>query len=90
MSTKSESFEAIQAAAPSIAAHILNTIAAYPGLSRGDIAEMEEIRIQTVCGAVNKLIKDRKVRVNGSYVDPQTKRRVEKLEAVPAFNVEEA
>lgn len=85
MSTKFESFEAIQKSQPSIKAHILDTIANYPGLSRNDIAEMEEIRIQTVCGAVNALIQDRKVRVNGSYVDPQTNRRVEKLEAIPQY-----
>lgn len=91
MSTSSESYQAMLStgAQETVAERILGTIAVYPGLSRSDIAELDDIRIQTVCGAVNKLIKDRKVRVSGSYTDPNTNRRVEKLEAIPQY-LEEA
>lgn len=88
MSTKSEGLEAIQPKLPTIKARIIGTLEAYPGLSREDIAELDDIRLATVCGAVNALLCDKKVRVVGTYKNPNTGRQVEKLEAVPQYTEE--
>lgn len=87
MSTKSEGLASIQPKLPSIKARIKDLIDHYPGLSREDIAELEDIRLATVCGAVNKLIEEKQVRVHGTYVNPNTGRNVEKLE--PVFKLPE-
>lgn len=82
MSTKSEGLASIEAKLPTIKARIVDALQQWPGLGREDLSELLDMRLATVCGAVKPLIDAGKLRVAGSYDNPNTGRRVEKLEFV--------
>lgn len=89
MSTKSEGLAAIQPKLPTVKARITDALKEWPGLGREDLSDLLDIRLATVCGAVKPLIDAGTLRVSGSYINPNTNCRVEKLEFVYR-NVEEA
>lgn len=58
---------------------VLNAIKASPGSSRRMIANQTGIFLSTVCGSVNRLMKEEKVWVIGTMKDKDTNRSVETL-----------
>lgn len=76
-STKARAYDALNL--PKIDNQVYNFIKYHPGLSRTDIADSSGIRIQTVCGAVNRLISANMIYVDGEKVDVDSKHKVETL-----------
>ena len=66
--------------ADSVDAKTLSCIQANPNITRRELSERLEMRLSTVCGAVNRLYKDDLIRVSGVTVDKDSNKRVETLE----------
>lgn len=81
-STSAQSEEELKKSgrAGEVDAQIHRFIHKNPGVTRSEIAKQTGIRIQTVCGAVNRLMFDGLVEVTGITKDLETNRNVETLE----------
>jgi len=76
-STKSRSYSLLDM--PGVDGNIYYLLKRSTSLSRADIALALNMRLQTVCGAVKRLIDNGLVVVNGEKLDTQTNRHVETL-----------
>ncbi len=78
-STKVKSYDLLDI--PKIDEEVLEYVKANPKKSRADISDSLSIRLQTVCGACNRLISNGYIFVSGQKIDPLTRRHVEVLES---------
>lgn len=83
-STKSKSYAQLSIG-PSYKA-VLDFLEKNPVSSRSDIADGATMRIQTVCGAVRRLIDAGFLEVVGTVYDPETNREVEALARTSSAN----
>lgn len=79
-STKLKSYSMLDI--PKVDGEVLDYIKANPALSRYEIAEGLNIRLSTICGAVNRLAFNNFVFPSGIKVDQETKRKVEAISAI--------
>lgn len=63
---------------------VLEAIREHRGVSRSEIAKITGLRVSSVCGRVNELIKMNLVVVSGTAWDAETQRNVEAVAAVGA------
>lgn len=78
-STKLKSYSLLDI--PKIDGEVLDYIENNPGESRYEIAAGLDIRLSTICGAVNRLSHNSFVYASGIKIDPETKRKVEAISA---------
>lgn len=82
MGTKTESFWESRRMVFARREQVLEAIREHPGVSRSEIAKITGLRVSSVCGRVNELIKMNLVVVSGTAWDEETKRNVEAVAAV--------
>lgn len=76
MSTKVQSYEATKSQSGSSRERVKQALVRGP-LSRSEIAEVTGLRVSSVCGRVNELLKSGEVAVYGLKWDEATQRSVE-------------
>jgi hypothetical protein len=76
-STKSVAYDPIHVGLS--ADFIFAELTKRPNSSRNDLFETTHLRLSTVCSAVNKLMRDGRVVVSGTKIDPITNKTVETL-----------
>lgn len=79
-STKSRSYSLLDI--PEVDAKVLKFIKTHPRMSRFEVSVQAQVKLQTVCGAVHRLISSSLVRVTGEKLDTRSNRHVEVLEAI--------
>lgn len=79
-STKSDSFLKLNTG--HIDNKVLDSIIENPGKTRSELAMFLGVKIQTLCGSVNRLIESKQVKIDGEKFDSNTNRTVGKLRAV--------
>jgi DNA-binding IclR family transcriptional regulator len=77
MNTRTDSLSIVKETAETRRQQILDALFLKPPMTRAELARATGMRLSSVCGRVNELIAEGKVRVDGTAYDAETQRHVE-------------